>query len=344
MAIIKQEFGKLPDNQTVDLYVLSNGKGLEASVMTYGATLVSLIVPDQYGKGTDITLGYDSLEGYLSDTFYFGATIGRYANRIAGGKFSLGNMEHNITVNDGTNHLHGGKKGFDKVLWQAEPVSKQDETGIRLFYLSKDGEEGYPGNLSCIVTYTLTMDNELKISYEAQTDKPTHINLTHHSYFNLAGQGNGDILDHELMINADFYTPVDPGLIPTGEIRSVSASPMDFTTPHTIGERIKQVQDGYDHNFVIRGNEGRLTLAVKVREPQNGIAMYVYSTEPGIQFYSGNFLDGSITGKHGKIYKKYYGLCLEPQHFPDSPNRPQFPSSVLNPGDRFKSLTVYKFM
>jgi aldose 1-epimerase len=341
MEIIKKEFGKLPHNQTVDLYVLSNGNGLEARVMTYGATLVSLSAPDQFGRRTDITLGYDSLEGYLSDTFYLGATIGRYANRIAKSRFSLEGIEYNLTVNDGENHLHGGKKGFHKVLWQAEPVSMRDEIGVRLLHLSKDGDEGYPGNLWCEVTYALTRDNTLKISYEAHTDKRTHVNLANHSYFNLAGQGSGDVLGHELMLSADGYTTVDAGLIPTGEIRGVLNSPMDFMKPHMIGERIGKVQGGYDHNFVLRG-EGGLVLAAKVSAPQNGIAMEIYTTEPGIQFYSGNFLDGSITGKNGKIYEKYSGLCLEPQHFPDSPNRPQFPSTVLIPGDRFKSLSAYK--
>jgi aldose 1-epimerase len=311
--------------------------------MTYGATLVSLEVPDREGNFADITLGCDSLEGYLSASPYFGSTVGRYANRISKGKFTLDGVEYTLAQNNGENHLHGGIQGFDKVIWEAEPVRMEEAVGVKFVYLSKDGEEGYPGNLTSTVAYMLTDRDELRISYELETDKATPVNLTHHSYFNLAGQGNRDILDHELMIDADKYTPVDEGLIPTGEIRNVEGTPMDFTTPHTIGERIDQVEGGYDHNFVLRGDGGTLILAARVYEPESRRVMQIRTTEPGIQFYSGNFLDGSITGKAGKVYHKHYGFCLEPQHFPDSPNKPNFPSTILRPGDRYMSLTVFKF-
>ncbi len=343
MDIQRHEFGQLPDGQLVDLYVLTNGNDLEARIMTYGATLVSLSVPDREGKFEDITLGCDSLEGYLEASPYFGSTVGRYANRIAKGKFTLDGVEYTLAANNGENHLHGGIKGFDKVLWQAGTIRRENEVGVKFVYLSKDGEEGYPGNLNCVVTYMLTDQDELKISYEAETDKPTPVNLTHHSYFNLAGQGNGDILGHELILNAGQYTPVDAGLIPTGEIRDVAGTSMDFTTPHTIGERIDQVEGGYDHNFVLRSGGGELALAARVSEPLSGRVMEVYTTEPGIQFYSGNFLDGSITGKAGKVYHKHYGFCLEPQHFPDSPNKPNFPSAILRPGEKYQTQTVFKF-
>jgi len=343
MDIQKQSFGQMPDGQKVDLYVLTNGKGLSAKIMTYGATLVSLGVPDRNGDIADITLGCDSLEGYMAASPYFGATVGRYANRIAKGEFILEGVEYTLAANNGENHLHGGIKGFDKVLWQAEPIRQEGMVGVKFVYFSKDGEEGYPGNLACAVTYMLTDNDELKITYEAETDKATPVNLTHHSYFNLAGQGEGDILSHELMLDADKYTPVDAGLIPTGEIRDVADSPMDFTTPHTIGERIDHVEGGYDHNFVLRSGGGALALAARVYEPKTGRIMEIHTTEPGIQFYSGNFLDGTITGKAGRVYNQHYGFCLEPQHFPDSPNRPDFPSSILQPGAKYLSRTVFKF-
>lgn len=339
----KQGFGQMPDGQNIDLYVLTNTSGIKAGIMTYGATLVSLEVPDREGKSADITLGYDSIGGYIAASPYFGSTVGRYANRIAKGKFTLNGVEYTLATNNGENHLHGGIKGFDKVVWSAEPLRMEDAIGVKFIYFSKDGEEGYPGNLTCAVTYLLNDNDELRISYEAETDKPTHVNLTHHSYFNLAGQGSREILSHELMLNADKYTPVDEGLIPTGEIRSVADSPMDFTTPHTIGERIDQVEGGYDHNFILRGGGETLVLAAKVYEPESGRVMEIHTTEPGIQFYSGNFLDGSITGKSGKTYLRHYGFCLEPQHFPDSPNKPNFPSTVLNPGEKYKTLTVFRF-
>ncbi len=343
MDIQKQDFGQLPDRQKVDLFVLTNGKGMSAKIMTYGATLVSLGVPDRNGDIADITLGCDSLEGYMAASPYFGSTVGRYANRISKGKFTLDGVEYTLATNNGENHLHGGIKGFDKVLWQAEPFKEEKAVGVKFVYFSKDGEEGYPGNLACTVTYRMTEDNELKITYEAETDKATPVNLTHHSYFNLAVQGEGDILSHELMLEADKYTPVDAGLIPTGEIRDVADSPMDFTTPHAIGERIGQVEGGYDHNFVLRSGGGSLGLAARVYEPESGRVMEIFTTEPGIQFYSGNFLDGTITGKEGKVYNQHYGFCLEPQHFPDSPNKPNFPSTILQPGAKYLSITLFKF-
>ncbi len=344
MSIQKQSFGQTPDGQPVDLYTLTNANGLRARITNYGALLVSLEVPDKGGKLADVTLGYDKLDGYIKNNSpYFGVTVGRYANRIGKAKFVLNGVEYKLAANNGENHLHGGIKGFDKVVWSADEVKTADEVGVKMTYLSKDGEEGYPGNLICIVTYTLTKNNELKISYEALTDKPTVVNLTNHAYWNLAGQGNGDILGHELMLNADKYTPVDEGLIPTGEIRSVKNSPMDFTKAMTIGSRIDKVEGGYDHNYVLKSGGGALALCARVYEPSSGRVMEVYTTEPGIQLYTGNFLDGSITGKAGKVYKKHYGFCLETQHFPDSPNKPKFPSVVLNAGDKYTTVTAYKF-
>jgi len=344
MSINTESFGKTPDGQEVDLYTLTNTNGIRARIITYGAILVSLEVPDRDGKPADITLGYDTLDGYLTRHPYFGATVGRYANRIGGAKFKLNDVENTLATNDGSNHLHGGINGFDKVVWTAEETkANTDEAMLKLSYLSKDGEEGYPGNLSCTVTYTLTKDNELKFNYEAETDKATVLNLTNHSYWNLAGQGSGDILGHELMLNADKYTPVDEGLIPTGEIRSVKDSPMDFTKPMTIGSRLAQVEGGYDHNYVLNSGGGTLALCAKVSEPTSGRIMEIHTIEPGVQFYTGNFLDGSITGKSGKVYKKHYGFCLETQHFPDSPNKPEFPSVVLNPGQKYTTVTVHKF-
>ncbi|MFW6140377.1 MAG: aldose epimerase family protein [Acidobacteriota bacterium] len=343
MTLEKKEFGTMPDGQKIDLYILSNPNGMKAKITNYGAILVSLIVPDKNGELTDITLGYDNLEGYLKETPYFGATVGRYANRIKNGKFTLNGVEYQLTKNDNDNHLHGGIKGFDKKIWNAESFEKEDSVGISLSYLNPDGEEGYPGNLSCTVIYTLTKNNELKIDYEAQTDKATPVNLTHHSYFNLEGQGSSDILDHILYLNAEKYTPVDSELMPTGEILPVKGTPFDFTSPRAVGERIDKVPGGYDHNFVLNGKKGTLKLAARVTEPHKGRVMEIHTTDPGIQFYSGNFLDGSITGKSGNTYEKHYGFCLELQRFPDSPNQPVFPSTILEPGEKYTKMTIFRF-
>jgi aldose 1-epimerase len=345
--IKKQPFGKTAGQEAVDLYTLTNANGVEARIMTYGGTVVSLKAPDRNGKLADVVLGYESLEGYLKNSPYFGAIIGRYGNRIAKGAFSLNGHQYTLPKNDGENTLHGGIKSFDKVVWKAKEVKNINGVGLSLSYLSKDGEEGFPGNLSVTVLYTLTNRNELKIDYSATTDKTTVVNLTHHSYFNLAGEGS--ILSHELMIAADRFTPVDGGLIPTGELRMVKGGPMDFTRAAVIGARIDDNDEqlvlgkGYDHNWVLNNGTGRLALAARAYDPASGRVMEVYTTEPGMQFYTGNFLDGSITGKGGQVYKKRYGFCLETQHFPDSPNKPSFPSTVLKPGRKYRTTTVYKF-
>ena len=349
MDVQKTRFGETPDGQQVDLYTLTNAGGVKVTIMNYGATVVSIEVPDRNDNIADVTLGYDTLEGYFSaNNPYFGAIVGRYGNRIGKGKFTLDDAEYQLAVNNGENHLHGGLKGFDKVVWDAEGVQSGDGPGVKLSYLSKDGEEGYPGNLSCTVTYTLTDENELKIEYAAETDKATVLNLTNHSYFNLQGQGTGEILNHQLTLNADRYTPVDDGLIPTGELASVENTPMDFTTPTAIGARSEQVggganPTGYDHNYVLNSSDGSLALAATVYDATTGRVMEVYTTHPGVQFYSGNFLDGTVTGKDGMVYQKHYALCLETQRFPDSPNQPDFPSVVLRPGEKYQSVTVYKF-
>lgn len=343
MDLFQESFGQLADGREVTLFTLFNSKGLRARIMTYGAILVSLEVPDRVGKIADITLGFDALSGYLQEHPYFGAIVGRYGNRIAKGRFTLEGVEYQLAANNGENHLHGGIVGFDKVLWNAESFRDEIEVGVKLTYLSPDGEEGYPGNLSCTVIYSITEDNEMIIRYEAETDKATPVNLTHHSYYNLAGQGQGDILSHEMMLNADSFTPVDEGLIPTGQIRPVKDSPMDFTTPHPIGSRIADVPGGYDHNYVLNPGDSDLTLAASVHEAGTGRVMEIFTTEPGIQFYTGNFLDGSITGKVGKIYKQHFGFCLETQHFPDSPNHSHFPSVILQPGQKYSSQTIHRF-
>ncbi|MCX6582876.1 MAG: galactose mutarotase [Candidatus Aminicenantes bacterium] len=352
MGITKVFFGKTETGQAVDLFTLTNGKGMTVKIANYGGIVTSLTAPDKNGKFSDVVLGFDTLEKYLAGHPYFGAIVGRYGNRIAKGKFSLNGSQYKLAVNNGENHLHGGIKGFDKVVWQAEAIRKENEVGLRLHYLSKDGEEGYPGNLSVVVVYTLTGNNELKIDYEAETDKPTPVNLTHHSYFNLAGEDPGDsgdsggsagILGHLLTIHADRFTPVDEGLIPTGELKNVQDTPMDFITPRAIGERISLVVGGYDHNYVLNNWDGSLKFAAGVSEPVSGRVMEVWTTEPGLQFYSGNFLDGTITGKSGKKYEKHYGFCLETQHFPDSPNKANFPSAILEPGKKYTHTTVYRF-
>ena len=345
MSIKTEPFGQTPEGQAVDLVTMTNPNGIEARIITFGGIIVSLKAPDRDGKSGDVALGFDKLDGYTKGHPYFGAIVGRYGNRIGAGKFTLDGVEYRLAANNGPNHLHGGIKGFDKVVWKIEQSKTEgDKAILKLSYLSKDGEEGYPGNLKCTVTYTLTADNQLKMRYEATTDKPTVLNLTNHSYWNLAGQGAGDILGHELMLNADRYTPVDEGLITTGELKSVKDSPMDFTKAMTIGSRIKQVDiGGYDHNFALNGKAGEMKLCARVYEPTSGRIMEIRTTEPGVQFYTGNFLDGTLTGKAGKVYQKHYAFCLETQHFPDSPNRPEFPSVVLRPGQKYDITTVHKF-
>lgn len=342
MKVTKSEFGQLPDGTMADLYTLTNNKGMTVKVTNYGGIITHILVPDRSGTIGDVALGFDDLAGYTGGHPFFGAIAGRYANRIANGKFVLNGVEYSLAQNNGVNHLHGGKVGFDKKLWTAEPIRSKTGVGVKLRYVSKDMEEGYPGTLTSIVTYELTDKNEIKMSYEATTDKDTILNLTNHTYFNLAGHDSGNVLGHQMVFYADAFTPVDDGLIPTGEIKAVKGTPWDFTTPRTIGERIAQVPGGYDHNHVLRNQSGKLALAVKVVEPKTGRVMDVYTTQPGVQFYTGNFLDGSVKGK-GASYGKHAGFCLETQHYPDSPNKPQFPSVVLKPGQVYRQTTVYQF-
>jgi aldose 1-epimerase len=345
----KEAFGTTPQGNPVELYTFTNSHGLEVRAITYGGVIVSLKVPDRSGHLDDVALGYDSLAGYIENPTYFGAIIGRYGNRIAGAKFTLDGKSYSLAANNGPNTLHGGLRGFNKALWKAEPFQNARGTGVMFTYTSKDGEEGYPGNLNVKVTYTLNDQDELIFDYEATTDKATPVNLTQHTYFNLAGEGHGDVLGHYLMLNADRFTPVDKTLIPTGELRPVKGTPFDFTQPTAIGARINQKEEqivlgnGYDHNFVIHRNGSGAELTARVHEPESGRVMEVYTTEPGVQFYSGNFLDGTITGKNGHVYKQRYGFCLETQHFPDSPNQPSFPSTILRPGQTYRSQTMYKF-
>jgi len=347
--VTKEAFGTTRDGKSVDLYTLTNAHGIKVRAITYGGIIISLRVPDKNGQFDDVVLGYDNLDGYLTASPYFGAIIGRYGNRIANGKFTLEGVEYSLPKNDGPNSLHGGLKGFDKAVWQAEPFENKQGIGVIFTYTSRDGEEGYPGNLNTKVTYTLTDQNELIFDYQATTDKATPVNLTQHTYFNLAGDGKRDILGHELMLNADHFTPVDRTLVPTGEIRSVKGTPLDFAKPTAIGARINEKDEqlifgrGYDHNFVLTRKGNDLSLAARVYEPTTARVMEVYTTEPGVQFYSGNFLDGTITGKQGHVYRQRYGFCLETQHFPDSPNKPNFPSTILRPGQTYHSRTVYKF-
>ncbi|MCX8109617.1 MAG: galactose mutarotase [Verrucomicrobiae bacterium] len=343
-SVQKIPFGQTGDGVPVDMYILTNDRGITAKVITYGALLTELHVPDRNGKLGDVVLGFDKLEPYLKGHPYFGATIGRVANRIAKGKFVLGGKTYTLACNDGPNHLHGGLKGFDKVVWKAEEVKVRNGVAVRFKYVSPDGEEGYPGTLTATVVYTLTNDNELRLDYTAETDKPTPVNLTNHSYWNLAT--DGDILNHHLAIYADYYTPVDDTLIPTGEIAPVKGTPMDFTSPHPIGDRLLDLANsprGYDHNYVLNSKGNKLALAATVYEPTSGRYMEIFTDQPGIQFYSGNFLDGTLTGKRGVTYHKYYGFCLETQHFPDSVNRPNFPSVILRPGKKYKTTTIHVF-
>ncbi len=346
--ILKKNFEKVIDGKQVSLYYLNNNNGAEAAITNYGGRLVALEVPNDSLKPVDVVLGYNSIDDYLNyPENFFGALIGRYGNRIANGKFKLDGKEYQLATNDGKNSLHGGIKGFNKRVWNA--VQPNDST-LQLSYTSEDMEEGYPGQLKVEVTYTLTHDNALKIDYNAVTDKKTIINLTNHSYFNLGGEGSGNIYKEVMMINADYFTPIDSTLIPTGELRSVKGTPFDFTTPTPIGERIGadnlQIKygKGYDHNFVLNPDTTKsLNLAARVYDPGTGIEMTVLTDQPGIQFYSGNFLAGNDKGKNGKPHEYRSAFCLETQHFPDSPNHANFPSTVLNPGDKYHSETIYKF-
>jgi aldose 1-epimerase len=340
----KTSWGRLDDGTPIELYTLTNEKGVVAKITTYGAILTELWVPDRNGKLNNVVLGFDNLDQYVKGNPFFGATTGRVANRIAKGRFTLDGKEYRLAVNNGPNHLHGGIKGFDKRVWKAEPVTVKDGVAVKFTYLSPDGEEGYPGNLKVAVLYTLTDDNELRIDYSASTDKATPINLTNHSYFNLAGTGS--VLDHVLMINADHYTAADATLIPTGEIVPVKGTPLDFTKPMPIGARVAEVMSfakGYDHNFVLKGGGKKLSLCARVHEPKSGRVMEVRTTEPGVQLYTANHLDGTLKGVDGVVYAQHSGFCLETQHFPDSINKPNFPSVVLRPGQTFKSSTVHKF-
>lgn len=340
-GITTKPFGQVKDSK-VTLYTLTNKGGMSVSIMDYGATVVDLLVPDNKGKLGDVALGFDSVEPYLTQTAYIGATIGRYGNRIAAGSFKLEGKTYQLAKNNGANSLHGGLMGFDKQMWKATQL-EAEPPAIRFTRTSPDGEEGYPGTLKVSVTFTLTEKNELRISYKATTDKPTVVNLTNHTYFNLAGAGNGTILDHVVTLHADAFTPVDAGLIPTGEIKNVVGTPWDFTSPKTIGKDLQAVGGtpvGYDHNFVLTKGAA---VAAEVYEPTSGRVMKVITDEPGIQFYTGNFLDGSLTGKGGKSYPQYAAFCLETQHYPDSPNEPKFPSTELKPGQTYKTTTTYAF-
>jgi aldose 1-epimerase len=349
-TVSKQSFGKSSAGENIDLYTLRNTKGVEAKITNYGGILVSLKVADRNGKFDDVVLGFNDLESYLTKNGpYLGAIIGRYGNRIAKGRFTLNGVEYKLAVNNGENHLHGGIKGFDKVVWTGHEMKTKAGPAVELTYLSKDGEEGYPGNLNVRVVYTLTNNNELKIDYSATTDKDTVTNLTHHSYFNLAGEGNGDILNHVVTINANRFVPTDAGSIPTGQLKQVADTPFDFLKAMAIGARINQddeqlkLGNGYDHTWVINGRPGTMRLAATAYEKTSGRLMQVWTTEPGVQFYTGNFLDGTLTGKSGKIYQRRYGFCFETQHYPDSPNQPSFPTTTLKKGQTLKSTTIYKF-
>jgi aldose 1-epimerase len=345
--ITKTAFGSAPDGTAVDLYTLRNDKGAEARICNYGGIVTSLKVRDRNGKLGDVVLGYDNLAGYLRASPHFGCLVGRYGNRIAQGKFTLNGKEYTLARNNNGNHLHGGLKGFDKVVWAAKPIPSRLGTALELKYVSQDGEEGYPGNLSITAVYTLTDDNALRLDFTATTDADTVCNLTHHSYFNLAGAG--DVLNHQVMIYADKFTPVDANLIPTGDLRPLDGSPLDFRHAEKIGARINQADEqlklgnGYDHNYVLSKPPGELGLAARVYEDSSGRLLEVFTTEPGMQFYTGNFLDGSITGKGGWVYQFRNGFCFEPQHFPDSPNQPYFPTTVLKPGQTYQNTIIYKF-
>jgi len=345
LSVSVKPFGTMPDGQAVQLYRLENSNGMEVDVITYGGAIQSIKAPDKDGRVADVALGFDNLDGYLHTDTYFGALIGRYGNRIGHAGFTLEGKAYKLPANDAANTLHGGPQGFDKHVWKAAEVPG----GLELTLVSKDGDEGFPGTLNVKVVYTVTDKNELKIDYTATTDKPTVVNLTNHSYFNLAGAGEGDVLQHQVMLNADRFTPVDSGLIPTGELKPVKGTPFDFTKATAIGARIDQKDEqlnfgkGYDHNWVLNKGNGGMTKAAEVYEPNSGRVLEVLTTEPGLQFYTGNFLDGSIHGKGGKTYGRRGGFCMETQHYPDSPNKPSFPSTELKPGQTYHTTTVYRF-
>ncbi len=347
-TISKEAFGQLPDGQQADLYTLTNANGMTVNITNYGGIVTKLTAPDKNGQWADVVLGFDSLPPYLSGHPFFGALVGRYGNRIAKGKFKLNGQEYSLAINNGPNALHGGTKGFDKVLWKATEIKKDSVVGLQLEYTSKDMEEGYPGNLTVKVVYTLDNENALTIDYTATTDKPTVVNLTNHSYFNLTGLKR-DILDHEVTIESDSIVPVDTTLIPTGKLRAVEGTPFDFRKATKIGAGINKTEDeqiaaggGYDHCWVLKRSGDGLVKFATVHEPESGRVMEVFTTEPAVQFYTGNFLDGKLTGK-GATYVKRFGLCLETEHYPDSPNQPQFPSTTLNPGDTYHTTTKYQF-
>jgi aldose 1-epimerase len=348
-SVVEAAFGTLDDGGKVTLYTLTNASGAEAKIINYGAIVVSLKVPDREGKLRDVVLGYDDLAGYVKDKDFFGSTVGRYGNRIGAGKFTLDGKTYQLDTNNGPNHLHGGAQGFYKKLWKADPVKGKDGPGVKLTYVSKDGEQGYPGTVTLTVTYTLTRENGLRIDYLGTTDKPTILNPTHHSYFNLSGDPTHKILDEELTIVADKTTPVDAGLIPTGQLADVTGTPMDFRKPTKIGARVDAKDEqlgfgkGYDHNWVLSTPSKKVRKVAELYDPTSGIVMQILTDQPGLQFYSGNFLNGTIHGKNGVAYQHRTAVCLEPQVFPDAPNHPKFPSAVLRPGQRYRQTTIYQF-
>jgi len=343
LSVTQSFYAVTPEGDSVSQYVLADGKGMEVKLIDYGATVVSILAPDKNGLYEDVTLGYDSLSGYIGGSSYLGASIGRYSNRIGKAQFKLDGVTYKVTKNNGENHLHGGDKGFHKRVWKSTPFTTADSVGVTFTYVSVDGEEGFPGTMTATNVFTLKADQSLTNVMSATTDKNTVISLTHHSYFNLSGNAKRDILDHELMIAADKYTPVDAGLIPTGVIDPLKGTALDFAEPTKVGARIANVEGGYDHNFVLNKQGDAVELAARMYEPVSGRVLEVLSNQPAIQFYSGNFLDGSFAGKAGKTYPKYYAFCLEPESFPDSPNKPNFPSSVLKPGETYRNVMVFKF-